>query len=219
MKANMPTRQWVIGPHWTGEDAFIVAGGTSVKADVVARLRFRTKAHVIAVNNSYLIAPFAEILFFGDDRWWRNEIAVRPEVAKFAGQIVTVGRHTRHPVLWHMNKIAPDKKLGVTREPNALVMEATSLQGAINIAYHKDARRIILIGADNRDGDNGRIHHHEEHPWERRKESWNAKAAQVGLTVRPLADAGIEVINASLISTFPWWPKVDLATWLGENKA
>lgn len=218
MKSTMPIRQWSIGPTWAGEDAFIIAGGTSVDPKVVARLRGRPKTRVIAVNNSYLIAPFADILFFGDDRWWRNEIVVRPEVANFKGQIVTVGRHVRHAALWHMNKMAPDKKYGVTREPNALVMEATSLQGAINIAYHKGVRRIILVGADNRDGDNGRIHHHEEHPWPRNRESWNAKAAQLGLAVRPLKEAGIEVVNASLISTFPWWPKVDLATWLGENK-
>lgn len=167
---DMPFRQWTIAPGWQGEDCFIVAGGTSVKPELVARLKGRPNSKVIVINSSYAVAPWADILFFGDDRWWRHEMIERPAaLLAFAGQMVTVGRYVRHDRLWHMHKVVPSKRNanGLTRDPTGLAMERSSLQGALNIAFHKQAKRIILIGADNRDGDNGRIHHHPEHPWPR----------------------------------------------------
>lgn len=220
MSKAVPFRQWTIAPGWQGEDCFIVAGGTSVQPELVASLRGRPNSRVIVINSSYLIAPWADVLFFGDDRWWTNETAVRNEALKyFEGQIVTVGRYVRDARLWHMHKVVPTRRggNGLTRDPTGLAMEMTSLQGALNIAFHKQAKRVILIGADNRAGDNGRRHYHEEHPWVPTKETWKERAEQLGLAVPFLRDAGIEVINASLISTFTWWPKVDLAQWLGEN--
>jgi hypothetical protein len=218
MKNPSPLRPWAIGELWQGQDAFIIAGGTSVNASAVERLRTRPASRIIAVNSSYLMTPWADVLFFGDDRWGRNEIAKNlPALEAFEGQIVTVGEGVRHPLIWHMKKIVPTRALGLTHSPDSLAMERTSLQGALNICLHKKVRRIVLVGADNRDGPDGRIHHHPEHPWPHKPNTWNGKSQQVGYSVKPLADAGIEVINASLISTFPWWPKVDLATWLDEE--
>lgn len=212
-------RSWTVGPGWTGEDAFIICGGTSVRPDLVERLRGRPTAHVVAINSSYLIAPWAEILFFADDRWWSRELTENrePNLRAFEGQIVTIARRSKHELLWHLHRHIPTMGQPVAKGRDTVALERTSLTGVLNLCIHKNAKRIILIGADNRDGPAGRIHHHAEYPWSRKEETWRLKAQEVAMVVKPLAAAGIEVINASPDSTFPWWPRPDFESWLKEN--
>jgi hypothetical protein len=58
---------WNVTPEWAGETVFIVAGGPSVAAQNLDVLAGRK---VIAVNSSYERVPGADVLFFGDCRWW-----------------------------------------------------------------------------------------------------------------------------------------------------
>lgn len=211
-------RSWTIGPFWKGEDAFVLCGGPSLDPEFIQRLRGRPRSRVIAINQSYLIAPWADMLFFADDRWWKRETTERPEALKhFEGQIVTIARHSKHELLWHVHRVIPEPGKGLSKDGNTVAMERTSLHAVLNICLHKSARRIILIGADNKEGADGRIHHHAEYPWSRKKDTWALKMEQLAFAVKPLADAGIEVINASTESTLPWWPKVNLAAWLDEE--
>lgn len=214
-----------IAPDWRGEDAFIVAGGTSIRPEDLEALRARPRAHVLVINSSYLAAPWAEVLFFADDRWIKRESKERPgKLAAFTGEILTIVETSKLERLRRLKVLSPRRHNGLATDRGSIVMERTSLQGALNICLHKAPRRIVLLGADNRDGapladGSPNIHHHDEYPWPRKHETWNVKAKQMAGTVEPLKRAGIEVINASLISTFPWWPKVDFLEWLKENPA
>lgn len=198
---------WTITPDWKGEDAFIVAGGTSVTQEMVDSIKGR---HTIVVNSSYVRALWADILFFGDERWWTREVALsESKIGAFKGIIATTSKAAKGARLHRLKRIKPPP--GISNQPGAVVMERTSLQAAMNIAYHRQASRIILLGADNRDGDNGRIHHHAEYPWARHHKTWDVKAEQLQLAADPLERAGITVINCSKDSALDWWPYRPLA--------
>lgn len=215
----MVMRAWTVGPTWRGKDVFVICGGPSVKPELVARLRDRPNSEVIAINTSHLVAPWAGMLFFADDRWWRRELEINgAAILAFEGQIVTIAHHVQHEKLWHLKRIVPSTARPVATERTTVALEKTSLTGVLNLCIHKECKRIILVGADNRASPDGRIHHHAEYPWPRKDETWKNKTVELGLTVAPLSKAGIQVINASMVSTLPFWPKVDLGAWLdGED--
>ena len=74
--------------EWPGETVFIVGGGPSVLGVDLEALRGR---RVIAINSSVYAVPWADILYFGDWRWW-HEPENKAAVASFPGRVVTTSR-------------------------------------------------------------------------------------------------------------------------------
>ena len=58
---------WPVPPEWTGETAFLVGGGPSVRDVDLSQIRGR----IIAINNSWELVPHADVLYFCDEKWWR----------------------------------------------------------------------------------------------------------------------------------------------------
>jgi hypothetical protein len=79
---------WSVPREWPGETAFIIAGGPSVLGQDLELLRDR---RVIAINSSVYKVPWADILYFGDWRWW-HEPENAAAVENFRGRAVTVSR-------------------------------------------------------------------------------------------------------------------------------
>jgi hypothetical protein len=207
---------------WEGLDCFIIGGGTSVAPDVVHQIRHRSRGRAIVVNTSYLAFPWAPVLFFADARWWHREMAERP--ALLASYVDFPGHETYsiQSVDQRVRLIRRETHVGLSKDPTTVHLHTTSTTGALNIAAHRGARRIVLIGMDNRDGEvredgSFRVHYHDEYPWRRKPETWSVKHTELKRAAADLQALGIEVINASLISTLDFWPRVDLAQWLKEN--
>jgi len=81
----MPRERWQVPPMWSGETVAIIAGGPSaVDADLES---LRGRCRVITINNSHLLTPWADILWFCDSRWytWHKDA-----VDKFDGLVVTL---------------------------------------------------------------------------------------------------------------------------------
>lgn len=210
---STPSDLWTIEPDWLGETVFIVAGGTSATPDDIASLKGRK---VIAINSSYHSAPFADILFFADSRWWvREREQFRFTSESFAGIIATTSKASKTSRLHRLRQVVPPPGMAMAR--NSVALERTSLQAAMNIAMHKGARRMVLLGADNRDGDDGRIHHHAEYPWTRHRLTWDVKKDQLGLAATDLKKMGVEVLNCSNITTLDFWPTPRLSDVLGRG--
>lgn len=211
----MPTNYWSIPPLWKGEDAFVIGGGPSVTAEDIESLRGR---RTIVVNQSYLKADFCDYLFFADLRWWDREFKERNDkLLGFKGEIITTCTQAEHERLKYLKRIVPvSARTGMSKQRDTVCMERTSLQGAMNVCYHLGARRIILLGADNRDAPNGRIHHHDEYPWVRHHDSWDIKGEQFGYGAAALENLGVPVINVSMVSTLTFWPKRPLADVIKE---
>lgn len=211
---------WHVPKLWPGETAYVVGGGPSVTPEMLASLEGR---RVVTVNMSYLATPWADILFFADLRWWDREWEERRDkLLGFKGIVATTSTHvadkapSQRPVKLLKRMTPEDVRSGLALADDTVAMERTSLQGAMNLCYHLGVKRIALLGADNRDAPNGRIHWHGEYPWTRFNESWDIKGRQFGYCAQRLKGVGVEVINCSPVSTLPYWPIRDLADVIKE---
>lgn len=137
-------RKWSAPPIWPDETVFILGGGPSLPIERLPELRGRGK--IIAVNNAGFVAPWADILFYADNRWllWNRE-----RLDTFEGMAVV----TRSP-----DVLTSDPILYLDYKPFKLSHNPEAVGGlcggssAINLAYLLGASRIVLLGFDYRPG-------------------------------------------------------------------
>jgi hypothetical protein len=184
---------------WPGETAYILCGGPSLAGFDFDRLKER---RVIAINSSVFSAPFAEVCFFGDARWWGWN---HKQLAREYKGLVVSSSEIDAPGIHRLQKKIPPP--AITDNRNALTVRNTSLTGAINLAVHFGCNRIVLLGADMRADTDGKTHHHTPHPIRQVVGCWDRQMTELKGTIKPLADKGVEVINTSLDSRLTWWPK------------
>lgn len=192
---------WRVAREWNGETCFIVASGPSVASQDLTALK---GARVIAINSSWALVPFADLLFFGDDRWWH---LYGDTVAGFAGRIATVATTAVSPRLLYLRRSRPP---GLATSPDTVMIRRTSVSGAVNLAVHLGVSCICLVGVDNCLDPAGHTHHHKPHPWDLRHDWQKEQRADLASLVGPLESLGIEMLNASPQSALPWWPKISL---------
>lgn len=201
--------------EWSGETAYIVAGGPSVKHQNIELLK---GCRVIAINSSYLTVPWANILWFSDARWYNHHrLTHMKELMSFKGRQITNAPAIRGPNLLSMVRSSPPPYIDL--RPTHVVNQRTSLHGALNLCWHFDVKRIVLLGADMSRDKAGISHHHEPHPWKNEdgNKCWDKQMEHLKMTAPLLAEKGIEVINTSLVSRIDWWPKEPLETAIERN--
>lgn len=195
-------------PHaWVGETAVCLASGPSLCQEDVEFVR--GKARVIAINASYAIAPWADVLYCADAmpfKWYWDKgpkgyerIAMRD----FAGQKYSLTKTAaKFPGVRVLKQWRED---GLSLRPDRLCLGHNSGYQAINLAFLFGAARIVLLGYDMQPGPSGEYFFGASHP--DRKRSPYKKFRDIFATmVQPLKDAGIEVVNCSrrtALSCFP----------------
>ena len=208
---------WTVPRAWRGETAVILGGGPSLQDQLGISLHTRLfKPRVIAVNNSWEIAPYADVLYFCDSKWWSR---MRPKdpalssyqtngeavLAHFGGLAVTISE-IEHP---RVKRLRNTGQRGLETRADGLRHNTNSGAQAINLAYHFGAQRILLLGFDMRvNGE--RTHWHAGHGREAAYVAhMTAKvfAPAFQSLVAPLAAAGVEVINCTPGSALGCWPK------------
>lgn len=198
-----------IGKLYKGQTVYVLCGGTSVTQDTLSLLQ---GLPVVAVNQMYEAAPWSQVMFFGDAKWGNREVTEnRAAFYKYGGLKLTTAREIfKGKGIKYLRRL--DAPAGLATSPDSVAMSRTSAQAAMNVAYHLGATRIVLVGVDNAPAATGKVHCHAEYPkrWPRYASGWADKQAALKTIVKPLADAGIVVLNASPISTLPWWPIVNL---------
>jgi hypothetical protein len=169
--------------EWNGKTVFVLASGPSLTGDDVALVAEYSHEHccpVVVTNTTYQLALWADALFFHDVQWWR---IYGDHVKKhFSGSCVTVAKVV-DPCVTHINSIG--------------FAYGNSGGGAINLAIHRGAKRIILLGLDGQYAKDGRRHWHQQH-----KKLGDAHSLPRWVTRFPsLAEhakrSGVEVVNAS----------------------
>jgi len=145
---------WSVPREWPGETVFIIAGGPSVLGQDLDALRGQ---RVIAINSSVHAVQWADILYFGDWRWW-YEPENRAAATSFAGRVVSTSRVPDKRVLVCRKTKPP----GLALDRNSLMQRWTSLTAATNLAAHLigPGGTIVWLGADGRKAADGRTHHH-----------------------------------------------------------
>lgn len=193
-------------PSWEGQTVVIVASGPSAK-DVPIELA-RNVAKVIAINTSWKLAPWADMLFACDLSWWAHAKGC-PE---FRGMKVTVDKQAarQFPDVNLVNCMKPDDRLFV--EPlNTVGWGGNSGFHALNLAVQFKCRKVVLVGYD-MTLSNG-LHWHGKHPGNMNNpspgnvERWRRAVDNAWRVIQPL---GIQVINCSKVSALTSYPKMEL---------
>lgn len=177
-------------PDWRGKTCVIVASGPSAKDADLSVCRGRAK--VIAINTSWQLCPWADVLYACDCKWWQ----ANPDALAFAGLKITASENCPLPL----------RKVKVVAGVNAILTEMAGVIGsgsnsgfqAINLAVQWGVKRVVLVGFDMR-LDRG-SHWHGDHGAGLR----NPRAELVATWVKAidgaaktLAGLGVDVVNAT----------------------
>lgn len=191
-------------PSWEGETVVIVASGPSAK-DVPLEAA-RGKAKVITINSSWRLAPWSDILFACDYRWWERSEGWQA----FEGMKLCIEKRACDK--WGLGYVhchKPDDRIQL--EPKGTVgWGGNSGFHCLNLAIQMQVKRVLLVGYDMRI-DHG-LHWHGAHG----NGMHNPKAVNV-VRWRNCVDGaakvaeqqGIEVINCSPISTLTRYRKME----------
>jgi hypothetical protein len=216
---------WNIPKIWKGETAFIIGGGRSIlsqfnipneiaekvnnkKLKLSAFSRYMRRLHkrnVIGVNVAYQLGNWVDFVYFTDFEFVQLH---KNKLRKHKGVKVTGNRESS---IFDFCKIVlqPETPNGICDKPNTVYQNRNSGAGAINLAYHLGATRIVLIGFDGIKIDD-KIHFHSEY------ENTILENIQHPITtkhqpykeIKDDADRlGIEIINTSFASSIKEFKK------------
>jgi hypothetical protein len=190
---------------WPGATVVLLGGGPSLTvADVDAC--YGGHLRTIAINDAWRLAPWADVLYACDQKWW----TWHQGVPQFAGPKYSIA--ASDPITWpDVQVLANTGVLGLEREPTGLRTGYNSGYQAINLAVHLGAARILLLGYDLSPAPDGRTHWFGDHP-DRQPSPYFAMLEAFPSLVEPLAAIGVTVINCSrrtALQTFPIVPLED----------
>ena len=133
---------WTIPELWKGETVFVVGGGPSLMGFDFDQLRGQ---RIVAINLAFTKLPFAQFVFFADNRFWDWHEAA---LMGFKNHVVSTAQNKKvpHPH-FHMIKRNHDQSKFFSIEKDIVVGKDSGVQ-AINLAWHLGAQRIILLGFD-----------------------------------------------------------------------
>lgn len=165
-----------------------------------------TQARVIAINNAILHAPWADVYYASDRKWWDWH----PDIARQTWPAYKYGLQPsirqRYPLVTVLQRTGLG---GVELAPSGLKSGGHSGYAAINLAVHFGAKNIVLLGYDLGPSPDGRHHFDLEHP-DRSHPRYEYRREVYASLVGPLADLGIEIVNASGSTTIPSLPRAHL---------
>lgn len=194
---------------WRGECVAVVAGGPSLKNQDLSVLKDRI--HIVVVNESHQICPWAEILYSCDNSWWQLR---QMEIRNFRGLKLgfdVVGlmdvrnikiKKSRHDN-WNNDMLFD--------EPGLIGSGGNSGFQLVNLVAQMGATGIGLIGMDMRL--DGGIHWHGKHPSQLRNpdesvmREWRKNLDAVAFKMKGV---GIDVVNCSPTSALENYPKVTI---------
>lgn len=205
-------------PDWSGQACVIVASGPSAKGVDLASARNRAK--FLAVNNSWQLCPWADVLYACDYSWWK----LNKGVPDFKGLKVSQHGTCKHNY--------PDIRIvSCIRSYDGGDQIRTEHKGkigwgrnggfqALNLVVQFGCKRILLVGFDMRI-DLG-LHWHGKHPTmvkdkggKLQKGLFNPHAEQVKRWRKAMDGAkatldrlGVTVINCSPVSALTAYPKM-----------
>lgn len=200
---------------WPGSTIVVIGGGPSVTPDDVAYVE--GKAHVIAIKEAYLLAPWADVLYACEAKWWKYyEGAPTFTGLKYAlwpdpqdHPTATADRETLRsfPDVQCLRHTGP---FGLELDPSAVRHGYNSGHQAVNVAVHLGAARVVLLGFDMWKGPDGNQNWFGAHPNHATPSPYPIFMQAFTEMVEPLKAAGVEVVNASRQTALTAFPRVAL---------
>ena len=172
---------------WVGQTVVVMASGSSMSMEVAEQVR-DARLPVVVVNNTYELAPWADVLYAADEVWWQHN----PGAMQFCGLKVSVGAV---PGVLHIKTTGMK---GFDPNPAHVRLGGNSAYQAVHIAMHTGAKRILLCGIDMGGG-----HWHPEHSAPLRATPTWAYERWITLfdgLAKAAKDVDVEILNCSPIS-------------------
>ncbi len=203
---------WSVPKMWAGQTVVILAGGPSLDLEqvrLVGLARLRGRIRVIAVDDAYIPAFWADLLYGCDWRWWKKHCGA----IGFPGIKATLSNSLKHlddyPDIQLLENTGTE---GFEPQPTGLRTGRNGGYQAINLTAHTAPKRIVLLGFDMKADADGRTH------WFGKHEDWELKPTILTNVMRPafdglvapLKELGIEVVNATPGSALEAFPRVKL---------
>lgn len=204
-------------PDWAGDTVVIAAAGPSITQEQVDHAR--SKARVVAINESWRLAPWADALYACDWQWWLERAPLGEDFAglRIIGRKPSAGdrvglspaERTVADLLLHADvRVGPEM---VWDGPHIACGGNGAFQAVNLFARYSGVRRFVLLGVDCHSPGN---HWHGRHTHRRAKHtnelgikgwirSWENAA-------RDLPGRGVEVINCSPGSALTCFPILDM---------
>lgn len=176
--------------RWDGETVAIFASGPSMNRDDAEYCR--GKARTIAINTTFQLALWADVLYGCDLEWW-NSVSGAPD---FTGEKWTVNRKAADK--WKLNFIQGRGGNGLSLEDGMIHHGSNSGFQAMNLAVLWGAKKIVMLGFDMKPSADGLRHWHGEHPQGvRRRSDYQVFAKFFELAAPQFKEIGVKVINAT----------------------
>jgi len=165
-------------------DAVVIASGPSLTVEQVNHCK--GKVFTAVVNNSYKLAPWADLLYACDEEWWDHH---KPD---FKGLKYTINESAAKK--YNLNLIKHNNKVRFSTQ-DVIATNGNSGFQAINLLYLFGYRKIYLLGFDYK---NTGQHWHGRHPGIMDKFPNMNQWVQYINNAKPLMDAaGLNVVNCS----------------------
>lgn len=183
-------KPWFVPPIWLGRTVAILASGPSMSQAVADQVH-AAGVSAIAINTTFRLAPWADMLYACDPEWWQHP--QHADALAFPGLRVSLGGN-----VVGVNRLHNSGATGIDRQPGCVRTGGNSGYQAIQVALHGGATRVLLCGFD-MTGRRG-AHWHGSHPaglrgtQEETFEVWRRRFAAAA----PLLEAaGLEVVNCT----------------------
>lgn len=194
------------GGRWSGKTVFVLASGPSLTETDVARVQRYSEQYqcpVVVTNTTFKLAPWADLLFFHDRKWWDIHGAEVGDA--FSGLCVT------------MSSLSTSRVLSLAG--TGFKAYRNSGGGAINFAMLAGAKRIITLGLDGKYASDGRRHWHIQHPKLGDAASLPRFVKIFPQLAQDAKSKGVEIINASRDTALICFPRVTLENVLSSPPA
>lgn len=217
---------------WEGATAICIAAGPSLTKEQLDKVK---EAHdrgvkVGVVNDIFLVAPWADVLYAADVRWWGwyqeglvkkwpwvsfTQEQTRQAMREFAGQRISIengGSAVKESNVYVLKNLNGER---LSDDPRGIHTGSNSGYQLLNICYLAGAKKIILVGYD-MGYLNGKSHSHDGHKIKCHETAYHGFARRFDTTVKQLNASGVVVLNATPGSRIGCYPKVSLEEALQE---
>lgn len=179
--------------RWAGSTVLVAASGPSLCAADLAL--FQGLCPVVVINNTFRLAPWADVLYACDYKWWAH---YHLEVESgFHGERWTCSPRAR--IEFGLRWIEGRSGTGYDAGTDFIRHGSNSGMQGVCLAAKLGATRVILLGFDHQRAPDGTKHWHPDHGPARLNTTpdWPAHVAGMHLAVEQLAAVGVQVLNAS----------------------
>lgn len=190
---------------WPGATIVCIGSGPSLQQDDLLRVQ-RAAVRTLVINDALRLAPWAEVHYAPDDRWW----GWHGDWAQRVGVPYQYTLSPRVALAWPpVQALNYRSGVQVSDDPGLLYTGGHAGFQAPQIARHFGAARIVLLGYDAQPDDNGRHHFFGDHP-DGTHVPYAQWRAVYGVLHEELAARGVALVNASRSTAITAVPRVSL---------